>query len=239
MDRVKLVFFLKPDAVIRRYVGARTLKTLLDEIDGLKFLTFMKLNPSKDFLAQQHYGEHQGKFFFDWLVDYTAVGPIYLIMIEAAPKKVAEIREVLGPTLVQKAAKEAPGTIRGRYGIYGGVNVAHASDSVESAKRESMIWENYLRETMGTDIYAVSPEEVLNKIIEYIEENLDYPIIDNKRYLELSEELSQHPEKRDEIKEKFIKLLSKETTKEFLEGTPSLVVKFAEILVRNALLRKP
>jgi len=238
MKTVRIVFFLKPDAVIRRYVGARVLKTLINEVSDLKFLSFIEMNPSKDFLADQHYAEHKGKFFFDWLVDYTALGPIYFIMIEASRDMIAKIREVLGPTIVQKAIAEAPGTIRGKYGIYGGVNVAHASDSLESANRESKIWEEYLREKLGIDFSHVNEQEILEKVLKYIEEYIDYPTIDNKRYLELSEELKEDPSKEHAIKRKFIELLSKETSKDFLEGSPSKIEKFAEILVRNALLRK-
>ena len=106
MKTVRIVFFLKPDAVIRRYVGARVLKTLINEVSDLKFLSFIEMNPSKDFLADQHYAEHKGKFFFDWLVDYTALGPIYFIMIEASRDMIANIREVLGPTIVQKQSQK-------------------------------------------------------------------------------------------------------------------------------------
>ncbi|MHA1590858.1 MAG: nucleoside-diphosphate kinase, partial [Candidatus Njordarchaeales archaeon] len=73
---VRVVFFLKPDAVLRRYVGARTLKALIDKIGGLKFLSFEEMIVDKEFLAEQHYMEHKGKFFFEWLVDYTSCAPI-------------------------------------------------------------------------------------------------------------------------------------------------------------------
>ncbi len=234
--KLKIVFFLKPDAVIRRYVGARVLKTLLEGIESIKLLTFEKILVDKSFLADLHYSEHKGKFFFDWLVDYTAVAPIYFIMIEGNEEHVEKIRTLLGPTIVQKAIVEAPATIRARYGIYGGVNVAHASDSVSSAIRESNIWESYLRDKLGLMIGET--EEVIRRIENYIDSYIDYPIIDNRRYIELSKRLSNHPEEKESIRQKFIELLSKETDQEFLQGHPNKVEEFAEILVRNALLRK-
>ncbi len=238
MDTVKMVFFLKPDAVIRRYVGARTFKTLLERVEGLEFLTFIKLTPEKDFLANQHYVEHKGKFFFNWLVNFTTVAPIYFTIIRTSSDKIEEIRKILGPTLVQKAVIEAPGTIRGRYGIYGGVNVAHASDSKNSAIRESGVWEEYLRRIFGDKIYDKSPIEVRKEIEGYIEQYIDYPIIDNIRYIELSKELESDPSRKEEIREKFINLLLKETSEDLIHDQNKPVEKLAEMLVRNALLRK-
>ncbi|MHA1609219.1 MAG: nucleoside-diphosphate kinase [Candidatus Njordarchaeales archaeon] len=232
---VRVVFFLKPDAVLRRYVGARTLKALIDKIGGLKFLSFEEMIVDKEFLAEQHYMEHKGKFFFEWLVDYTSCAPIRFILIEASEEKIEQIRKLLGPTLVQKAFKEAPSSIRGKFGIYGGVNVAHASDSLESANRESSIWEKYL-ERKG--IKLQDPEIIINKIKEYIETYIDYPIIDNERYIELSEFLAQNPEKAGKVKEKFIMLLSKEVDEKTLREKRSTVERFAEILVKNVLLKR-
>lgn len=238
MNRVKMVFFLKPDAVIRRYVGARTLKTLLENIEGIEFLNFIKLQPDREFLANQHYVEHKGKFFFDWLVSFTTVSPIYFMIISTPVEKIEEIRRILGPTLVQKAIVEAPGSIRGKYGIYGGVNVAHASDSKESAVRESKVWEDYLKTLYGEGIYSKTPEEVKRDIENYIEEFIDYPIIDNTRYIELSRGLEEGRASEGYVKQKFIELLSKETSEDFINDKNKSIEKLAEILVRNALLRK-
>ncbi|MHA1616971.1 MAG: nucleoside-diphosphate kinase [Candidatus Njordarchaeales archaeon] len=233
-NTVRIVFFLKPDAVIRRYVGARTLKALIEKVGGLKFLSFEEIIVDKEFLAEQHYMEHKGKFFFDWLVEYTSFAPIRFILIEATPKKIEQIRKLLGPTLVQKAFKEAPASIRGKFGIYGGVNVAHASDSLESAKRESTIWERYL---MEKGIQLRDPDIVQRAVEEYIETYIDYPVIDNERYIELSEFLANNPDKVEEVKNHFISLLKKETD-ETTRSNKILVEKFAELLVRNVLLKR-
>jgi len=50
---------------------------------------------------------------------------------------VATVRRLCGPTKVED---QAPGTIRGDYCIHMGLNIVHASDSVESAEREIKLW---------------------------------------------------------------------------------------------------
>jgi nucleoside-diphosphate kinase len=54
-------------------------------------------------------------------------------------------RKMVGAT---KPLESAPGTIRGDFGIDVGRNIIHASDAVESAKREIALW--------------FKPEEVFN-----------------------------------------------------------------------------
>ena len=51
---------------------------------------------------------------------------------------IQEIRKMLGSTFAHKAE---PGSLRGKYGIYGGVNVAHASDSDKASLEEIGLWE--------------------------------------------------------------------------------------------------
>lgn len=233
---VQIVFFLKPDAVVRRYVGARTLRILIREITGLEFLCFEEIHADKDFLANQHYVEHRGKFFYNWLVNYIASGPILFSIIRTKEENVKKIREILGPTLPEKAAKEAPNTIRALYGIMGGVNVAHASDAVETARRESSIWIPHLKEKYGIDITNIRTEKVLLKIEEYINKYIDYPIVDSIRYRELLEELKQHISKRQKIEEHIATLITKETEQKFLKQ--NLHKKLAKIIIDNILLKK-
>ena len=68
------LIFLKPDAVIRRYVGARTLKILLD--NEIEFKAFQIFQPTKNFIANDHYGIHKGRFFYNWLIGHVTCGPI-------------------------------------------------------------------------------------------------------------------------------------------------------------------
>jgi len=131
LDRT--LFVLKPDAVIRRYVGAYALKTLLNE--NFNVVAFKETQISRDF-AEIHYAEHKGKFFYDWLIDFITLSNVIVTVIEGE-NVVKRVRELLGSTMAHKAA---PDTIRGRYGIWGGINVAHASDSPETADREVNLW---------------------------------------------------------------------------------------------------
>jgi nucleoside-diphosphate kinase len=125
---------LKPDAVLRRFVGVETLKILLSK--SLKITAFEELNaPTR--LAKEHYAVHEGKPFFDWLVKFITSGPVIAMRVEGE-NTIQQIRTMLGSTFAQKAE---PNTVRGRYGIYGGVNVAHASDGVQTATEELGLWE--------------------------------------------------------------------------------------------------
>ena len=119
---------LKPDAVQRGLAGeiiSRLEKT------GLK-LTGLKLIQVSQELANQHYGEHVGKPFFDGLVSFITSGPIVAMALEGNGA-VGVVRKTLGAT---NPADSPPGTVRGDYGIDIGRNLVHGSDSVESAKRE-------------------------------------------------------------------------------------------------------
>ena len=119
---------LKPDAVQRGLAGeiiSRLEKT------GLK-ITGMKLMQVSQDLANEHYGEHVGKPFFDGLVSFITSGPIVAMALEGNGA-VAIVRKTMGAT---NPADSPPGTVRGDYGIDIGRNLVHGSDSVESANRE-------------------------------------------------------------------------------------------------------
>lgn len=119
---------LKPDAVQRGLVGEIVNRL---EKTGMK-LTGMKLMQVSQDLANEHYGEHVGKPFFDGLVSFITSGPIVAMALEGNGA-VAIVRKTMGAT---NPADSPPGTVRGDYGIDIGRNLVHGSDSVESAKRE-------------------------------------------------------------------------------------------------------
>lgn len=119
---------IKPDGVQRNLVGAIITRF---EQKGLKVVALKMLQISRE-LAQQHYGEHQGKPFFEALVEYITSGPVVAMVLEGKDA-VNTARDMMGATNPLQAA---PGTIRGTYGMDIGRNVVHGSDSVESAIRE-------------------------------------------------------------------------------------------------------
>lgn len=123
---------IKPDAVQRGLIGEITARY---ERRGLK-IAAMKLEQVSRETAEQHYGEHKGKPFYEGLVSYITSAPSVLMVVEG-PDAIAVVRTTNGAT---KPAEAAPGTIRGDFALTIGRNVVHASDSVESAEREVNIF---------------------------------------------------------------------------------------------------
>lgn len=119
---------LKPDAVLRRLMGAVLARF---EERGLKILTLKMMEISED-LAKEHYLEHREKPFFNDLVSYVTSAPVLVMVIEG-DECISLIRKMVGATNPKEADL---GTIRGDYAIDTGRNIIHASDSPESAKRE-------------------------------------------------------------------------------------------------------
>ena len=119
---------VKPDGVQRGLVG-EIIKRF--EQKGLKFVGLKMLQITPE-LASKHYGEHQGKPFFEGLVKFITSSPVVAMVLEGKDC-ISLVRGMMGATDPKKAA---PGTIRESYGIDIGRNVVHGSDSPESAVRE-------------------------------------------------------------------------------------------------------
>jgi nucleoside-diphosphate kinase len=92
-------------------------------------MKLMKLSEAK---AQEHYGEHKGKPFFDGLVKFITAGPI-VAMVWEGKGAIAIARSTIGAT---NPAAANPGSIRGDFAVEIGRNVVHGSDGPESAQRE-------------------------------------------------------------------------------------------------------
>ncbi len=118
----------KPDAVERRLVGEIISRL---ERKGLR-ITQMRMETISKETAGQHYGEHEGKPFYDDLVAFITRGPAVLLVVEG-PEAYAVVRTLMGATNPRQAA---PGTIRGDLAIELTENLVHGSDSPESAARE-------------------------------------------------------------------------------------------------------
>ncbi len=140
---------IKPDGTARRRVSALVLKTLMDR--GYKVLAFREMKVPES-LAKLHYAVHKEKPFFPWLVDFISSAPV-LTMIFEADDVIQGVRDALGATFVQKAD---PTSLRGKYGIWAGVNIAHASDAPETATKEIQLWtaEGGLRESSDAEEQA-------------------------------------------------------------------------------------
>jgi nucleoside-diphosphate kinase len=130
MQRTLIIF--KPDCVQRRLVG-----TILErfETKGLR-IAALKLILVDRGLAENHYAEHQGKPFFDGLIQFITSSPVIVGVLEGN-EAITVVRAMLGAT---NGAAAAPGTIRGDFSISKQNNLLHGSDSPESAKREIALW---------------------------------------------------------------------------------------------------
>lgn len=119
---------IKPDGVQRGLVGEIVGRF---ERKGLKIVGMKFMQVSKE-LAENHYGEHKGKPFFNGLVDFITSGPIVAMVLEGKDA-IAISRNIIGAT---NPASSAMGTIRGDLALEIGRNIVHGSDGPESAKRE-------------------------------------------------------------------------------------------------------
>jgi nucleoside-diphosphate kinase len=119
---------VKPDGVSRGLIGEVISRV---EERGLRIVA-MKMLRMDDKLAKKLYAEHKGKPFFEGLISFITSGPAVAMVVEG--KDAVEIlRSMIGKTDPKEAS---PGTIRGDFGIDVGRNIVHASDSLESAKKE-------------------------------------------------------------------------------------------------------
>lgn len=125
---------VKPDGVERALIGEVISRY---ERMGLKMAECKTISAAEETL-REHYREHHGKPFYDRLVSYMMRCPI-LVMVLEGEHAVELVRKANGCTDPLDAA---PGTIRGDFANRKAENIVHASDSVESAKREIEIWFN-------------------------------------------------------------------------------------------------
>jgi nucleoside-diphosphate kinase len=126
MERTLII--VKPDAMQRGLAGEVIARL---ERRGLKIVG-LKLMSIDSALANRHYGEHQGKPFFNGLVSFITSSPVVVGVLEGT-NAVAAVRATMGVT---NPAAAGPGTIRGDLALELGRNMVHGSDSVESAERE-------------------------------------------------------------------------------------------------------
>lgn len=131
------LIIIKPDGVKRKAVGdiiSRFEKAGL-EIERIRVLEMDKT------IAYTHYHDHEGKPYFDRLMNYMTSGPS-IVMIIKGKDAIKKSRELMGPTDPAKAPK---GTIRGDYGTDITINAIHGSDCLKSAEREiNIFFGNYL-----------------------------------------------------------------------------------------------
>ncbi len=123
---------VKPDATKRNLSGEIISRF---EKAGLKIVGMKLLQMDKK-LAKRHYAVHEGKPFFNSLVDYITSAPIVAVVFEG-DSAIERIRKIMGSTDPAKADK---GTIRADFGVDIQNNAVHGSDSQENAAKEIAIF---------------------------------------------------------------------------------------------------
>ena len=129
----RTLVLIKPDGVARGLVGEVLARI---ERKGLT-LAALELRTVSVETANEHYGEHQGKPFFESLVEFITGGPLVAAVVEG-PRAIAAFRQLAGGT--DPVEKAVPGTIRGDFALEVQFNIVHGSDSTESAAREIGLW---------------------------------------------------------------------------------------------------
>ena len=127
---------IKPDAV-RAGNHAKILQHLVDA--GFRIVALRMWCMSRND-AQRFYAVHNGKPFFDGLIDFMTSGPIVAAVLEKE-NAVAELRKTVGATNPEAADE---GTVRKLYGSSVQQNAIHASDSDENAKIE---WQLHFKDS--------------------------------------------------------------------------------------------
>ncbi len=128
----RTLVIIKPDGVQRALTGKILARF---EERGLKVIA-LKLMQVERVLAEKHYAVHQGKFFYEGLVDYITSSPVVVTILEGH-EAIGAVRKMVGATRPWEA--EA-GTIRGDYALMGLRNLIHASDSPDTAASEIALW---------------------------------------------------------------------------------------------------
>jgi nucleoside-diphosphate kinase len=133
----RTLILVKPDAFARGLTGAIIARF---ERKGLQLVALSLLTMTRE-LARQHYAEHEGKPFFEGLVEFITSGPLAALVLEGE-QAIAAARQVIGATDPLQAAT---GSIRGDYALEVGENMVHGSDAPESAAREIALFFPNLR----------------------------------------------------------------------------------------------
>ncbi len=136
MSSEKTLILIKPDGVRRGLVGE-----VISRIEKKGYsVTALRMLLADRSILEKHYAEHDGKPFYEPLLEFMSSGPI-VAMIAEGNRVIEGFRSLAGATDPTVAA---PGTIRGDLARDQGTkvvqNIVHGSDSPESAAREIAIF---------------------------------------------------------------------------------------------------
>lgn len=124
----RTLILLKPDAMQKGFCGKviARFESAGFRIRGCKMA---HLGPE---ILREHYAHIADKPFYPDVEAFMKSTPVIVMVLEGKDA-IDRVREMLGVTDSRKAA---PGTLRKEFGVDQMVNVAHASDSAETAEKE-------------------------------------------------------------------------------------------------------
>ncbi len=128
METEQTLVLIKPDGVQRGLIGEVIARY---ERKGLKIVG-LKLQQFRRDTVEELYAIHQGKPYYDVLIEFMTSAPIVALAIEGRGA-IELVRILNGETDPQKSQ---PGTIRGDFSVNITHNIVHASDSPQNAQRE-------------------------------------------------------------------------------------------------------
>lgn len=128
MAKEQTLSIIKPDGVQKNIIGECLARF---EKGGLKIVATRMLRLSKP-QAEEFYGVHKGRPFYESLVTYMISGPVVVSVLEGE-NAIQKNRQIMGATDPKKAD---PGTIRRDFAESIDANVVHGSDAPETAKNE-------------------------------------------------------------------------------------------------------
>src|SRR3984893_748261 len=129
------LLIFKPDASYRLTARAGIWGWLSSERDW-KVESLAWFQPPAE-LIESHYDFLRGRPFFPWLVDFMTALPLVVGRVSANAEALERMRFDLGETRI---AQSRPGSLRERFGIFGGINCLHLSDAPETGAAEVERW---------------------------------------------------------------------------------------------------
>lgn len=124
----RTLVLIKPDGVQRGLIG-EVIKRF--EQKGLKLIG-IKMMSLDEAILREHYAHIADKDFYPGVEKFMKSVPVAAMCLEGLDS-VETVRLLCGIT---KARQAAPGTIRGDLAMSVACNVVHASDTIETAKKE-------------------------------------------------------------------------------------------------------
>lgn len=144
MSVERTLSIIKPDAVAKNAIGEIIARF---EKGGLRVAAAKMIKLSRK-QAEQFYGVHKDRPFFDGLVSFMSSGPV-LVQVLEGQNAILRNREIMGATNPKDAAA---GTVRADFADSIDHNAVHGSDAPETAAEEIA--------------FFFQPEEVLSYVAE-------------------------------------------------------------------------